>query len=123
MPQHTKHFEVASILGDAGMGFVFAMFCFAMAFFGTGAIGFIAVSALGIFVFMTLAYFSQSHWIVSAVAKAVGTAPYVLLLELDQTPAGRLLVPLVLMGPIFIGTYVGFMIRSRRRAHGSFSVI
>ncbi|HWL63294.1 MAG TPA: hypothetical protein VNQ32_10870 [Steroidobacteraceae bacterium] len=100
------------------VGFIYAMFCFALGYFGAAVVGLFLALLVGALVSGTLGYFAGHKWAASTLAQCAGTTPYTLLLLLGGgISLGDRLVSLIFMiGPAVIGTFVGSRIRTSRRA-------
>ncbi len=107
---------IVTIPAGIAAGFLFAALWSGLAFFGVVTAWLVAGSVVGILFFTIVGYSYGRRWVAPAFSSALGTAPYVLLLELDQSPAWRLLVAILLIGPPPLGILLGSIIGSRRAA-------
>jgi len=118
LEQRSEHSRAVAVVVGAVVGFVYAMFCFALAYFGAPIVGLVVGLALGALISATLGYFAGSKWKSSALAQCAGTAPYTLIFLIGGgiSLADRLASLILMIGPAVIGTFVGFRIRHRRAA-------
>jgi hypothetical protein len=114
----TEHSRAVVVAIGVVVGFVYAMFCFALGYFGVEVMGLLLVLLAGSLVSATLGYFAGYKWGASVLAQCAGTAPYSLLLLLGGglSLGDRLMNLIFMIGPAMIGTFMGSRIRHRRCA-------